>query len=132
VAKALRIVAPRATKLPPYLLVFKQAPLLPIANTLTSEATALEDVCEAEEEQAIHYWRETFRLVQDNLVKNDKAMVREYLRRRELADNDIRFIFTKGDPVLLKAKVPSQQKCRAVGPYVFIEYLPPSGVVARI
>lgn len=34
--------------------------------------------------------------------------------------------------MLLKSKVPSKQKCRAVGPYIFIEYIPPSGVVAKI
>lgn len=59
-------------------------------------------------------------------------MTKEYMKRQQLSDQDIRFVFEKGDPVLLKAKVPAKSKCRAVGPYVFIEYIPPTGVVAKI
>lgn len=59
-------------------------------------------------------------------------MVEEYKRRRGLAKYDVRFVFDKGDPVLLRAKEPGKMKCRAVGPYIFVEYVAPMGVVARI
>jgi hypothetical protein len=49
-----------------------------------------------------------------------------------LAEADVRFVFDPGDPVLLRAKDPGKLKCRAVGPYIFIKYLPPSGLVAEV
>ena len=57
-------------------------------------------------------------------------MVEAYKRRRDLADNDIRFVFEPGDLTLLRAKEPGKAKCRAIGPYHFVQYLPPRGVVA--
>ncbi len=59
-------------------------------------------------------------------------MIEKYKRRRDLNDVDIRYIFESGDPVLLRNKEPGKLKCRAVGPYIFINYLPPSGMVAQI
>ena len=59
-------------------------------------------------------------------------MVDAYLKRRELASHDVRFIFSEGDFVLLRQKRPGKMKCRAVGPYVFREYLGRLGVTARI
>ena len=59
-------------------------------------------------------------------------MVDAYKRRRDLADNDIRFVFESGDLTLLRSKEPGKAKCRAVGPYHFVEYIPPRGVVAKI
>lgn len=59
-------------------------------------------------------------------------MVREYKKRKTLADHDIRFLFEPGDPCLLKSKEPGKLKCRAVGPYTFVAYNYPDGLTAKV
>ena len=59
-------------------------------------------------------------------------MVKEYLKRRNIANHDVRYVFTPGSLVLLKAKQPGKRKVTAVGPYAFIKYMGPQGVVAKI
>jgi hypothetical protein len=59
-------------------------------------------------------------------------MKREYLARDNLATHDVRFIFTPGDPVLLKQKVPGKMECKARGPYIFDKYVGPLKVNAII
>ena len=59
-------------------------------------------------------------------------MIREYLKRRNISQHDVRFVFTPGSMVLLKAKEPGRRKVAAVGPYAFIKYVGPMGVVAKI
>jgi hypothetical protein len=59
-------------------------------------------------------------------------MVKEYLKRRNIAEHDVRFVFNPGSLVLLKSKEPGRRKVTAVGPYTFIKYLGPLGVVAKV
>lgn len=49
-------------------------------------------------------------------------MVEEYHKRPDLADADVRFIFSAGDSVLLRQRDPRKMKSRAMGPYTFIKY----------
>ena len=62
----------------------------------------------------------------------DRKMVKKYLARRNLDSVDVRFIFSAGEPVLLKQKEPGKMKCRALGPYTFLEYTGTLGVTASI
>lgn len=59
-------------------------------------------------------------------------MVSDYHKRRNTSDVDIRYIFEPGDPVLLRNKEPGKLKCKAIGPYIFIKYKPPDGMVAEV
>ena len=49
-------------------------------------------------------------------------MVCDYLRRQNLADHDVHFIFTVGDKVLLCHRVPGKLNLKVQGPYIFVKY----------
>jgi hypothetical protein len=49
-------------------------------------------------------------------------MVREYLRRKDLAPEDLRYSLEPGDKVWVKQRVPGKLQAKAEGPYVFLNY----------
>ena len=53
-------------------------------------------------------WREIFREVRERHDRYDARMVRDYLRRQNLANHDVRFVFTAGDKVMLRHRVPGK------------------------
>ena len=52
----------------------------------------------------------------------DRQMVKQYLRRSNLAAVAIRFLFRAGDKVLLKQRLVGKLQAKATGPYIFIKY----------
>ena len=65
-AFAIRISLHKATKFSPYLLVFKQQPLINIGQALYNEELCTEELLESDVEQAVAYWRIIFKEVQRN------------------------------------------------------------------
>lgn len=59
-------------------------------------------------------------------------MVRQYLKRKDLANLDVRFAFTPGQRVLIRSKRANKLAPRAQGPYVFVRYLGQGGLAAEI
>lgn len=59
-------------------------------------------------------------------------MVKSYKKRAELADIDVRFIFSGGDLVFLKQREPGKLKVRSMGPFIFLAYVGSKRVQARI
>ena len=59
-------------------------------------------------------------------------MVADYLQRTQLAQHDVRFVFSQGDKVLLRQREPGKMKCWSVGPYTFLRYTGRLGVNAVI
>lgn len=49
-------------------------------------------------------------------------MVREYLRRKDLSKEDLRFSMEPGDRVMVKQRRPGKLLARAEGPYTFLRY----------
>ncbi len=50
-------------------------------------------------------------------------MIREYLQRTDLAQEDLRFHLAPGDWVWVKQRVPGKLLAKAEGPYTFLRYL---------
>jgi hypothetical protein len=50
-------------------------------------------------------------------------MVQEYLRRSDLAREDLRYALTPGDKVWVKQRIPGKLQAKAEGPYTFLKYL---------
>jgi hypothetical protein len=65
----------------PYLVVFKQQPLLPLTHALYGDKINMEEACTNEIEQAILYWREVYKEIEHNLRINDKKMTKGYMKR---------------------------------------------------
>ena len=59
-------------------------------------------------------------------------MLDQYARRTDLADYDVRFIFSPGDMVLLKQREKGKMKPRSTGPHTFLRYEGKLGTVAVI
>ena len=92
----------------------------------------LEENMEDDVEAMVGIWEDLHEEVTMRQIRYDRDMVKQYLRQRQLAEQDVRFIFAPGDPVLLRAKEPGKLKCRAVGPYVFQKYTGSMGVTSVI
>ena len=71
-------------------------------------------------------------MVRARLDARDKAMVREYLSRQDLARQDLRFALEPGDLVLVKQRIPGKLRAKAEGPYEFKEYTGVNHLGARI
>ena len=69
------------------------------------------------------YWATVMQELARRHVAFDAKMIRDYLKREGLARIDVRHVFSPGDLVLQKQKQPNKQKCKATGPYVFVEYV---------
>ena len=54
----------------------------------------------------------------------DENMVKGYLKRKKLANIDVRFCFVEGDEVLRLARRNTKLCPRVWGPYVFLQYGP--------
>lgn len=132
VIRGMRCLPNRATGYSPHLLVFKTAPILPIANAL-SEVTIEEiDDMGVDMEHVVSYWQKVYEEVANRQKAYDSKMAEAYMRQRTLAEHDVRYIFNPGDKVLLKQTQPAKHKCRAVGPYIFVRYTGELGVNAYI
>ena len=59
-------------------------------------------------------------------------MVRNYLRKENLALHDVRFLFEAGDRVLLRSRVPGKLATKVLGPFIFISYTGTLQVTATI
>ncbi len=58
--------------------------------------------------QQLLWWDQLLEVVRRRLEKRDEQMVREYLRRTDLATHDLRFAFSPGDRVILRQKIPGK------------------------
>ena len=98
VVRACRILPAAATQLPPYLLVFKMSPEVPVHSDIRIVADN-ECIERAEEgiEQQTRFWAELNAEVSRRILAFDKTTLRNYLRRKDLADHDVRFVFAPGD-----------------------------------
>lgn len=97
---------------------------------LTSEEIA--DNTDQYIEQIMSVWADLLVELEIKHARYDNKMIRDYLDRRGLAKMDVRYVFEPGALVLLKGKVPGRRKTRAIGPYFFLKYVGPLGVVAQI
>jgi hypothetical protein len=52
--------------------------------------------------QQLNWWEDVLQLVRRRLTARDQAMVQEYLRRRDLAREDLRYQLEAGDYVWVK------------------------------
>ena len=53
-------------------------------------------------EYTCKYWESVCEEVANKQLTYDKKVQEEYMRRENLAEHDVRFIFEPGDPVLMK------------------------------
>ena len=109
----------------PYLLVFKQHPAW---HGMASDPTLeVPDITDQDVEeliaQQVLWWDTMVELVRKRLKAQDVAMVREYAKRADLADQDLRFCFEPGDKVLVRQRVPGKLQTKAMGPYLFLRYI---------
>ena len=94
----------------PYLLVFKQEPMWhPLAAQPGLVVPEIpDDDVEALIAQQLRWWEDVLELARRRLKAGDEAMVREYARRGDLAEQDLRFAFEPGDRVLVRQRVPGK------------------------
>ena len=59
-------------------------------------------------------------------------MVRNYLRKENLALHDVCFLFEAGDHVLLRSRVPGKLAIKALGPFIFVNFTGALQVTATI
>ena len=83
-------------------------------------------------EQEIGVWRDVFKEITARHEKYDAAMVRNYLRKENLALHDVRFLFEAGDRVLLRSRVPGKLATKVLGPFIFVSYTGALQVTATI
>ena len=133
VARAVRILPSRATGCSPYLLVFKMQPLVAVHHEVRA-LTEPEFLEQAEQriEAEVGLWQELFKEVRQRHDRYDAKMVRDYLRRQSLAEQDVRFLFSAGDKVLLRARIPGKLTTKVLGPFIFTKYTGPLQVTAQI
>lgn len=55
-----------------------------------------------------------------------------YLKRADLAEHDVRFIFSPGDRVLLRQREKGKMKVRSTGPHIFLRYVGELGTTALL
>ena len=75
-------------------------------------------------EEQIKIWADIFDEVRGREGRYDENMVKGYLKRKKLANIDVRFCFVEGDEVLRLARRNTKLCPRAWGPYVFLRYGP--------
>lgn len=106
IARTIRILPAKSTGVSPYLLVFRQSPPLSLNEELRAftveELEASQETFETDIEYEVGIWLDMFTEIRERHRKYDASMVAQYLRRRDLAEQDIRFVFHPGDRVLLK------------------------------
>lgn len=59
-------------------------------------------------------------------------MVRTYLSKQNLAQYDVRIMYTPGDRVMHRQKRIGKLKSRAIGPLIFLDYCNATGLTARV
>ena len=77
-------------------------------------------------------WDDLYEIVRARQKTYDAKMLEQYQRRSDLADYDVRFIFSPGDLVLLKQREKGKMKTRSTGPHTFVRYEGKLGTVAVI
>ena len=83
-------------------------------------------------EQELGIWRDIFKEIAARHEKYDAAMVRNYLRKENLALHDVCFLFEAGDCVLLRSRVPGKLATKVLGPFIFVNYTGALQVTATI
>jgi hypothetical protein len=110
----------------PFLLVFKQEPHWGAWGEhvgIGAPDVTEEGVDEALLAQQLHWWEAVLALVRRRLTARDQAMVQEYLRRTDLAQEDLRYHLEPGDAVWVKQRLPGKLQAKAEGPYTFLRYV---------
>ena len=83
-------------------------------------------------EQEIGIWHDIFKEIAARHEKYDAAMVRNYLRKENLALHDVCFLFEAGDRVLLRSRVPGKLATKVLSPFIFVSYTGVLQVTATI
>ena len=83
-------------------------------------------------EELLGLWEELLAEVGQCQVDYDANMTRNYTRRRGLARVDVRFEFTPGQQVIMRAKPAGKLKVRAKGPYQFVRYVGSSRTMTEV
>lgn len=103
IARALRHLPHRATKFSPFVIVFGQQPRLPLIENLQGmEDKSLEEPTTEDCMLAETICNELYLKVKKNLKAYDRTMTRQYLRKRTLAAQDVRFCFAPGQQVIMR------------------------------
>ena len=133
VARGLRTIPARSTGFSPHFVVFKQPPVLPLVAAL--RVTGEDEWAEIGEEacgELAGVWEDLYQEVGRRQKAYDQRMLEQYQRRSDLADFDVRFIFSPGDMVLLRQREKGKMKTRSTGPHAFLRYEGRLGTVAVI
>ena len=59
-------------------------------------------------------------------------MIETYLKRPDLGQVDVRYVFSAGDLVLMRQRQPHKTVAKSMGPYKFVEYRGANRLVATI
>lgn len=99
----MRTIPVRATGFSPYILVYKQSPIVPIPAALGPyEEDELESLSEAQLTELTTSFKLLAEEVQQRQHIYDRRMTDAYKLRRDVAEYDIRHIFEAGDQVMLR------------------------------
>ena len=133
ISRGLRVIPARSTGFSPHFVVFKQAPVLPlVAELRANNEEDLAEVGPEECERLVGIWEDLYQEIRVRQKQYDSKMLEQYQRRADLADYDVRFIFSPGDMVLLKQREKGKMKTKSTGPHTFVRYEGKLGTVAVI
>ena len=133
VARGMRVIPARSTGFSPHFVVFKQPPVLPlVAELRVSGEDYVAEIGQEECAQLVGIWEDLYQEVRVRQRKYDAKMLEQYQQRSDLAEYDVRFIFSPGDMVLLKQREKGKMKTRSTGPHTFVRYEGKLGTVAVI
>ncbi len=71
-------------------------------------------------------------LARRRLTLRDQQMVKEYLQRTDLAQQDMRHLLEAGDKVWVKQRMPGKLQAKAEGPCVFLKYTGQNNLGAEV